>query len=407
MRRQDANGFACDGHLAGVSPSPARPWPLAVLATLLLAGCTGGDGGGAPAAGDDASARPVPGAGETVLRFAGLQDDVDATVWANGTVAVQDTCNTGACILDTSRAYHVTDITGDVPAGVPVELTVDLSYEPSAVFGGPEVLLNAPESVVYYARTTIDFATGRGSILAMLRPAGDVEVVVAANAPGGDLPETAYTLSIGIVAGPERVSPGAPIAVTLGPGSNLTYRAPGQAAPPFLLYGPDDALLGLMEGHVALPADAARGDYVVLLPNGSPSGNLSSDTASSMRALGLRTELGPEGQLPEAGAYDASWDVTGVPFAVGVAAYAPPDATPVGGPLLSTGFQASLTGANGVKVESGPVCGFCLTFGFGAFFGSGTGDPAVVAQRYDVHAQTSGATYGLRIAPYARYLDRA
>lgn len=374
---------------------------------LLLAGCSEGGSNEDLAPADDPFARTVQGAGETVLRFEGMDGPVEKTVWSNGTIAVQDTCNTGACIVDTSRAYHVTDITGDVPAGVPVELTVSLRYTPHPFFGGPEVFLDAPGSIVYYDRTTVDYATGTGSILAMIRPADTVEVVVAANAPGGETPETPYTLSIAIVAGPERVSPGAPIAITLGPGSNLTYRAPGQTSPEFLLYGPDDALLGLMEGHVTLPADAPRGDYAVLLPNGSQWGNLSSDTASSMRALGLRTGLGPEGHLPEVGAYDATWDVTGFPFAVGVAVYASPDATPIGGPLLSTGFEVSLTGANGFTIESGPVCGLCFTFAFGANFGSGTGNPDVVAQTYAVHAESATATYGLSVVPFARYLDRS
>jgi len=322
-------------------------------------------------------------------------------------VAFQDTCNTGACVLDLSRAQHVTDITEHLPAGVPVEVSVAMSTTPSPLFGTFNVFLSAPGSTFYYNRGEVDHARGTSSVQALLRPAGPVEVVLIANSPGGDVPETAYTLSVAITAGPERVPAGAPIGIELGPGSNLTFQAAGQEKPPFLLYAPDDALLGTFAGNVTLPPGAAKGEYVVLVPNGAQWGNLSSDGPRTMRALGLRTELGPEGTLPPAGPYDASWDVAGFPFAVGVAAYAPPDATPFGGPLLSSGFEVRLTGANGFAVESGPVCGFCLTFGFQAFYGSGTGNPDVVAQAYAVHAETTGLTYDLRVTPFARYLDRS
>lgn len=380
--------------------------PSLALAVLLLAGCAG-DAPAPAAAPDDPFQREQVAVGQQVLRYAGLKQAIETTVWANGTVAFQDTCNTGACVTGPERAFHATDITADLPADVPVELVVAMQATPSPLFGTFEVFLDAPESTVYYNRVEQDHAEGTAGVQAMLRPKGTVHVVLAANAPGGDMPATDYTLSIAIAAGPERVPAGAPVGVTLGPGSNLTFQAPGQTKPAFFLYAPDDAFLGSFEGNLTLPAKAAKGEYVVLLPNGSQWGNLSSDTATSMRAVGLRTELGPAGKLPEVGPYDASWTAEGFPMAVGLAVYAPPDATPIGGPLLSTGFEASLTGANGVKVESGPQCGFCFTFGFGASFGSGTGNPDVVAQAYTVHAESQGATAGLHIAPYARYLDRS
>ncbi len=383
----------------------AKPALLTLaLVAATLAGCSAGTPPAAPTA-DPIQAEAVA-LGQTTLRFAGLTAPIEKTVWANGTVAAQDTCNTGACITDASGALHVTDITGDLPAGVPVEIAVAMSTTPSPLFGTFEVFLNAPESTMYYNHGEIDHASGTASVQAMLRPAGTVEVVLLANAPGGQVPATPYTLSIAISAGPERVPAGAPIGVVLGPGSNLTFQAPGQTKPSFLLYAPDDALLGSYAGNVTLPANAAKGEYVVLLPSGAQWGNLSSDTATAMRAVGLRTEFGPEGSLPPNGAYDGRWDVQGFPFAVGVAASSPPDATPVGGPLVSSGFEVSLIGANGFTLESGPQCGLCLTFGFGATFDSGTGNAEVVAQEYAVHAETVGVTYDLRVVPFARYLDR-
>lgn len=385
--------------------SPLRLLTLALL-TASVAGCSD-DGGAPPAAGDHPFARAGPVAGQSVLRFAGLDAPVETTVWSNGSVAFQDTCNTGGCLTGTERAFIETDITGDLPVGVPVEVAVAMRTTTNPVFGTFEVFLQAPESTVYYHRFEIDHALGTADVQAMLLPQGPVAVVLAANAPGGDAPETDYELAITITAGPERVPAGAPVGLELGPGSNLTFQAPGQTRPPFLLYGPDDAYLGRFEGNVTLPPTARRGEYVVLVPTGAPWGNLSSDADTQLRGIGLATELGPAGSLPPNEAYDAAWDVTGFPFAVGVLVSNDPAATPIGGPLLSTGFEATLTGANGFAIESGPMCGLCITFGFQAGFGSGTGNELVVAQTYQVHAASSGVTQGLVVTPFARYLDRA
>lgn len=378
---------------------------LPMLIVFLLAGCasdapaaTGGSGPGSQDSGD---------ASVTTLRFKDLNAPVDKQFWLNGTVAVQDTCNTGACILDTSRAQHSLDLSGEIPLGAPVLVDLELTQTRGEVWGNFEVWIDAPDGTYYTYAYDADHATGRSTVSSVLQSSGTVRVHLLATGPGSEVPEAPFSIAITVRAGPELVLPGAPVGIHLAPGTNLTFTTTTGQKSPMLVYGPDDAFVGAFDGTLSLDQAAKAGEYVVIVPPGGEAGNLTTDgDATEMRVLRLQTSGGPEGVLPPTGPYEKEWSVTGFPVAVGVIAQASPGQL-VGDPLLSLGYEFSLTGENGLTLTSGLQCGGCLTFGdYRSVIQSGTGDPLAVAQLYTVHAMTT-LTYEVRLTPYAVYLDRA
>jgi hypothetical protein len=380
---------------------------LAAAATTLaalLAGCSGSTppSGLADSLDTSGDAAVVDLSPDVLLRHAGLRDPIHTVVWANGTVAAQDTCNTGGCQVD-QRAFRQTPLTGEVVQGVPTLVTIELTWKELPLqFGWFDAYLVAPESTVYAHR--VDYTPGHLSTSLLLRPQGELTLAMAAYGPGGDVPSTSYTLSAQLDADPTALLPGVPVAVAMDGGDRITAGSYGGGKATFLLYGPDDALLGSFEGEHVLPASAPKGDYVAVLPAGGPTGNLTSDSgATSMRALGLRQEYGPATDLGPSGITEAKWDVTGVPLGVGV--YIHVDDDPAHTFMASSGLVASMAGPNGFELDIGAVCGVCLTGGFGYSADSGSGDPRVTAGTYTVRTE-SQATLGGTMDPFAIYLQR-
>jgi hypothetical protein len=346
----------------------------------------------------------VGGNGKGIVLRNALAAPVHKTLWANGTVAAQDTCNTGACVMDTSRAFHTTDISSELPAGAPVQIEVELTYQQAAVnIGGFDTWVQSDQATFY--SYTYDSSAGHVLVRVTLLAGGTTQVVMAAFGPEGSGAETPYTLRIALAADPTGVPPSVPVSVALGPGSSIAATAKG-APVPFLLYSPTDVALGESKGNRTLAATAPKGEYIVLLPPDSPWANLTTDSGDArMTVLGLRFEMGTEGTLPPNGAYDSSWDVAGSPLGVGVLAHTVPSA--IGpAPLVSAGFQMTLTGPNGFRLESSTLCQICFNFG-GNYWGIGSalGDGKVTAGNYAIHAQTD-ATYDIRVAPFAIYAQR-
>ncbi|MCA1811922.1 MAG: hypothetical protein LC623_07930 [Halobacteriales archaeon] len=375
-----------------------------ILLCLLLAGCASpAPTGDTATAGSGTQAGQATGhAQHATLRYP-LAAPVHLVRWANGTVAAQDTCNTGACLVDASRALHATDVSGDLPAGVPVRILAELTYEPPAVVGvgGLELFVATDASTVYsYAE---EGEPGHVAVDVLLAPEGKVEVVMLANGPAHEGASAPYTLRIAVDADPALVPAGVPVAVHLGPGTHLMVGShAGPAA--FDLYGPDDAPLGRFTGNHTLPAGAREGAYLVLLPPGDPPATFATDAKQvPLGLVGIRVEAGPVGQVPPHGAYDATWTVPGVPL--GVALRAQSAATPVGVSLLaSAGFSAALTRANGFQLATPEMCRGCVT-GLRYTLASSLGDALVGPGDYHVHAQTD-ATYGLEVQPIALYAQR-
>lgn len=377
-----------------------------LLSLLALAGCSGGED---PEPASDplrlSEQVPTEGGPLAVLRFAGAAAAVHEVVWANGTVAPQQACNLGGCITGTEGAFHRTVLTDRLPPGTPTLLSVSLQWTNAPIeFGSFDVLLEAPESTVYGSRATIE--PGRIEAIAVLRPSGPVAIIMAAWGPGGEVPTTAYTLRIGIDSDPEAVLPGVPVAIPLEAGNTLQASSYGGGEASFLLYGPDDAFLGQFDGERTLPDGARAGDYVVILPAGGPSGNLSTDSgADRMRALALRSEPGADVKAPPTGAGSADWTVGGVPVALGFTVRSGEDLviTPM---MAASELTVRLVGPGGYVLDGGEVCGLCLTGGYGYRRDSGTGDPLLTAGAFRVEVESQLAQ-GAIVQPYAVYLDRS
>lgn len=375
-----------------------------LLAVLLLAGCAGTPPSPADLQQAETGQAPAGAKPFNTLTYSGSKEGLHAVVWANGTMNAQDTCNVGGCVFDASKAMRVTDLTGVVPQGVPTLLSATLEWNEGAVsVGGWAFFIEAPDSVIYTERSTAQ--AGHVEAQAVLRPAGAVSVVLLAYGPGADLPATAYTLRISIESEPHVLLPGVPVSIPLQGGDTLRAGSYGGGDASFLLYGPDESRLGLFKGRHTLPDSAPTGRYVLLLPLGGPTGNVSTDSgAESMTALGLRQEMGPESTVPPSGALDAAWDVTGSPLGFGLRASAGEDLV-VTSFTVAVGLTAKLQGPGGYVFDGGEMCGLCVTGGFSNTVETGTGDPAIVAGTYTVHAESQGSV-GMRIQPFAIYLDR-
>jgi hypothetical protein len=374
-----------------------------ILCFALLAGCAGKAPGAAGVEGTETDQALAGAEPFRTLRYSQSSEGIHETVWANGTVNAQDTCNAGGCILTADRAMHPTDVTDLLPQGVPTLVTVELQWNPHPLgFGGWDLLLDAPESTIYSRREVSQPGHIQGQVV--LRPSGSVAVVLATYGPGAD-PVTSYTLRIAIDSEPHVLLPGVPVSVAMEAGDTVRAGSYGGGEAPFLLYGPDDARLGIFDGEHTLAEGAPTGHYVVLLPFGGPTGNVSTDSgADTMEALGLRRETGPESTVPPNGALDAPWDVGGVPLGVGVEARSGEDLV-VTQFMASMGFELRLDGPGGYVLDGGEVCGLCLTGGFAFSIDSGSGDPSVVPGRYTVHAEAE-ASAGIRVQPFAIYVER-
>ncbi len=132
-------------------PAAAALVGMAFLSTL--SGCAG-EGGEPPevqvAPQDDLALAALQ---QTTLAYPGIDAALHHVLWANGTVAAQDTCNTGGCALDESRAFHRTDLTPHLLAGVPMQVTVELAWkETPLAFGWFDAYLEAPETTFYASR---------------------------------------------------------------------------------------------------------------------------------------------------------------------------------------------------------------------------------------------------------------
>src|SRR5688572_13673687 len=165
-------------------------WALLACFAFLLAGCAG-----SPAATPSDGASPVEAAGGGdgarlhALR-GGQASAVHKTLWANGTFAAQESCNTGGCGALDSSGLRVTDVTQDLPAGLPVVLQADLTYQPGLPFLAQfDVWIEAPESVVFSVSHAME--EGRSTASAVLLPGASVSVVAVAYNPA-DVPSAAY-----------------------------------------------------------------------------------------------------------------------------------------------------------------------------------------------------------------------
>ena len=368
---------------------------------LLLAGCSssapGRDGPGSSTWEAPAEARSMQ-----PLRNA-LPEAIEQVHWANGSVPAQNACNPIGCAQGEATWRRVTDLTPALPTLATVQLEVELLYEPHVLFGqAMQVTLDSPESV-RYAHTQTD-EPGRSAFVATLLARGQVSAVVSVYQMNGQVPEIPYSLRIRIVASPTLVSPGVPVGLALAGGDTLQVGADGDGRD-FILFGPDGARVGAFQGKVTLDAVARSGEYAVLLPPGASSALASDNGDSAMRPLGLRYETSPPATVPQAGAMESSWDVTGLPIGVGLRIFTQEVAATLA-PFITTDLSARINGPNGFVVESDMLGGY-VTFGeLGEElrWTSALGDERVTAGTYTVHAEST-ATYEAHVEGFAVYID--
>ncbi len=383
-----------------------RPNRLLLASTLaafaLLAGCAGPSasvGGAQPLLAEDGSVLDVSG---LHLVGNGLGAPLDHTVWANGTITTQDTCDAGACIMDTSRAAHPIDLAAHMPPGVPVRVVVEARYEPNPVRAdNNDLWLDVPDGT-YYAYEQESPEPGVLRVTAIVRSAGQATAVFFTQSQGADPAATPYALFARVQAEPSLVPGGVPVALQMAAGDTLRLGSGGA----FRLFGPDDQPVGAFAGNVTLPASARTGDYAVLLPPDAPASNLSvSGAAKSWQALGIRLVAGEPIHTPPAGVIDVPWTATGVPLGVGF--MASPTPAPAGITMLvSTGFLIQLRQDGEALLDSGWLCGLCITGGYGLSMSTPIGDERAVAGEYVVHADTQG-TQEMEVVPFTLELERA
>jgi hypothetical protein len=379
---------------------------LVGLATLglLLAGCSDGAADGTDGAldhGIDAEGNPlVP---EMVTVTNGLPAPLHRVEWHNGSFLAHESCNLGGCLTTDGAGFRFIPI--ELPRDVPVMVGIDFEYETGAwndIFGGFQAWLEGDATVYRY---TTEETPGHVRVDATILPTGDHNVVLLANTPGGEVPETPYSLRISIDAHPQVVPPGVPVGVELGPGAEVRLAPATGNLATFLLYAPDDSLVGRYDGNAMIADGAPEGEYVILIPVGAPSANITTDGgAQTMKTLGLSYATGDVVVLPPHGEGDGELAAEGFPLAVGFLVQ-PSASNPFFGVVVSTEFSVSLTGPNGVELLLDGVCGLCITGGMEIYVLTESGDTRVQAGLYELHAETQ-ATYEVQATPFAVHIQR-
>lgn len=271
----------------------ARPLilPITLLAILLvpLAGCIDEPAAPGPdAAPDDAVVVTDPETGEENvvvpydLRF---ETDLDAPYHheetEDGTFALGEHWDRNGEFQDNagmdSGSLHLRDISDKVPKGVPVRITLDLTSDMTE--GDLDLWLDIPFQEVWAA----DFDTPRGGTSSasytIVHTSDDpIRLAVFYDEPE-PAEEVRYEVTYVIDADPSLLLPGIPVVVPLPAGtSSLALASATGATGPVWLWDAEDVFLGTTETGAVVnhtfDGGAARGDHVVLIPEGSEAARL-------------------------------------------------------------------------------------------------------------------------------------
>lgn len=336
----------------------------ALLIVPVLAGCTGQTADPAGAPGPESPGSPngtVPttssGNGSSTARF-----DVDPaheTIWANGSVAVQET-NAGRGQVSESE-FRVVSLDDVVPAGVPVRVNASARWNatqvgPVSVFDNVDLQLRAATTAVYDREGNDNEVVGSEYLAATLGRGSDQSVAIAAE---GQWPSSAdgisYTLRIDVDVDPARLPSGSLVAAETVAGSPLTVAPPNGSNVRAFAWGPDDAYLSSVNSSRPRPlpgTESLGGEVVVLLPDG---GSLRS-AAGPLDLLGQKIVEGEARAVPPAGQpVEWSFETETPPLAVGLVAEAADPGTARTGTV-----EAQVRTDNGTVVELTDGCGFCL-----------------------------------------------
>lgn len=353
------------------------------LVTVPLAGCVG------PLADDDPgnSAEPVQGtdadggpdrqgradasdagtAGPTdlvPLTYTGIDAPVSRTQWANGTFQAQESCLGGGCLQDavlgTDPTEHRTDVTETIPAGVPVDVRLDLSYD-RGLAGFLSAWINATGATFYAYDAETDGTEQTVTATLVRSETGTVSAVV--DAGSADPQGTDYALRVHVSANRSLVAPGVPVAVdlTADQGPLLVDSRVNASELTVVAWGPDDQVIqrsvdadGPVE--IALPDPGSR-DRLVVAVWGAEATVLQApvDDPARLQALTLSHQLGDPTALEPAQGTSFTFDQPTVPYGIGLYVRTDPPGH------VSGQIEATLTSPNGTVATTDEIGGIIIT----------------------------------------------
>lgn len=393
-----------------------------LVVAVALAGCVGSGGGSAdPAenasnATDPGSPSPTPTGDASASRLTFAGNGTNATVWANGSFAAQDTCNAGGCPRGTQT--KTTEITDSVPAGVPTAINLTLTWQKDAVPDWSEVSawISASGGTFYEYRWN-NPEPGRVEVdVLVVRPAdGTVTANVFGGRPQADAdPNVPYTLRVDVAARPGVVPAGAPVELSLAPGQTVTAEAGGDEPAAFRVYGPDDAAVAYVASDNGtaswtVPSNLTAGSYV-LANTWSSDVALTSGGNGTLRALTIDYQVSEPSTYPATGSVQWKFDVSRDPIWVGI--YVQNAWVQfVNAPSAMQGrINATVTLPGGTSSGGSIECTLCihsLPFLGATFmaFGTARASPGLVGGTYQAELTADAAAgyeYGHIVAHYVR-----
>jgi hypothetical protein len=361
-----------------------RPWSAASLALLVtLSGCSGDPAPGASPSGGQGTP-----ADEAASDLALAPLTLPAGVPLSGTMSLEDAFPTGdTCNSNPARGCveRTHDLGTFLPEGLPLKLTVDLSWDPGDGIFHMETWIDGEGMVwLHVDNSTLQPGHWRWSALVVPGPQSTAYVI-----SGG--PQTAaaatsaspYRLDVNFTASNQTVPELVPVAVEMGPNSTVGVQSSGGDPLSFLLYGPDDDLVQQAEGELTLPADAARGDYIVmplatamvLVPGGG-----------GLRFVDVAFVFADEVTVPSGGSVTATVSSDQPPFLAG-AYYYGQQQTPL---MAGVELAITLKDPDGTTLVAQTACQPFCAGGFNAAWGTGVGQP-LKAGSYSVTVESQAA----------------
>lgn len=387
----------------------------------VLAGCVGSSpSDAAPANASDPDTAASGGGGTPPSRSAaatltfGSGANVSEVRWENGTYQPQETCNlTGCATGDYERTVDLTEL---VPAGVPVVVTMNLSYDSGGVLGSTMIGWIQGSDVTFYSYDwdSPDPGEIRVRVLVHRPSSGTLSAVLQAYWPQSDTePSVDYTLRLASRADAGVVPPTVPVSAALEPGQTLTADAAGDGPVAVRVYDPQDRyatrIAGDGQATWTVPDDAPSGRYVLVPPSGSaPVGlSVSGGNAPAMTALDATVEASEPRTYNGTGEISWSFDVEGHPLRVGVYLQDAWGSTTGFGPWVTAGPVNMEVAYPGGGSASGTFdCTPCFSIGsFGTAVASGIADEGLVPGTYTATVSSQGAApfeTGHYVVTYAR-----
>ncbi len=368
----------------------------ALVAALLLSGCTGDerldDPGVVP--GDSSEEPPEEGgaAGGTVApahHFA-PGDPAVVTVDESGVFGLAEYCFPVSCLLGGEDGDHRVehDLSDDIPVGVPTTIELELTYD-QEVMGGMMLSIEAEDAQVFHSWSNWDSGEAEvGMVLLRDDPGTTVAAVVHASTAGPPV-ETEWSLQGQIEADPIRLPSAVPVSIPFTGGTSGFVASAQEAESEFLVWDPQDVFLGRYgtEGGTHTFTAESKGDHVVMAVEGSLLLNATGEDPQQGRLTALPVSWEPVGDLQDlepSGSTSWEFEVEDVPVAVGLRLIGD-------GLYLNTNMDVEVSSPEGILFEAELICGLCLSVTDGApvyeQWSSGPGDPAHVPGTYTVEVE--------------------